>query len=128
LKSTDKNLIIFDDVLLEKKQNKIEDYYVRGRHSNVDCFYLAQNYFLLPRKTIRENSNFLCLFKQDGRNLNHIYNDHVSTDMSKEEFKELCFKCWEQPHGFLVIDNSSDKYNGKYRYKLDNFYYPKNGK
>ena len=34
----------------------------RGRHSNVECFYLAQNYFKHPRETIRENTNFICLF------------------------------------------------------------------
>ena len=72
LKSTNKNLMIFDDLLLEK-QNKCESYYVRGRHSNVDCFYLAQNYFKLPRQTIRENTNFICLFPQDLKNINHIY-------------------------------------------------------
>ena len=76
LNSEDKNLMIFDDLLLEK-QNKTESYYVRGRHSNVDCFYLAQNYFKLPRQTIRENSNLICLFRQDLKSLNHIYADHV---------------------------------------------------
>ena len=83
-----KNLMIFDDLLLEK-QNKTECYYVRGRHSNVDCFYLSQNYFKLPRQTIRENANFICLFPQDLKNLNHIYNDHVGDDMSKEEFRNF---------------------------------------
>ena len=48
LSSGKKNLMVFDDLLLEK-QNTCEPYYVRGRHSNVDCFYLAQNYFKLPR-------------------------------------------------------------------------------
>src|SRR5688572_20735263 len=38
-----------NDLQLEK-QNKCEAYYIRGRHSNVDCFYLAQNYFKLPRQ------------------------------------------------------------------------------
>jgi len=51
LNPTKKNLMVFDDLLLEK-QNKCEAYYTRGRHSNVDCFYLAQNYFKLPRQTI----------------------------------------------------------------------------
>ena len=32
-----KNLMVFDDLLLEK-QNTCESHYVRGRHSNVDCF------------------------------------------------------------------------------------------
>jgi len=127
LSSENKNLMIFDDLLLEK-QNKCESYYVRGRHSNVDCFYLAQNYFKLPRQTIRENANFICLFRQDMKNLNHIYNDHVSCDMPIEEFKTLCKKCWSKPFGFAVIDLSSDRNNGKYRYKLDTFYFPEEKK
>jgi len=121
LSAEKKNLMIFDDLQLEK-QNKCETYYNRGRHSNVDCFYLAQNYFKLPRQTIRENANFICLFKQDLKNCNHIYNDHVSTDMSKDEFRKLCKIVWEQPHGFVVLDLTSDKYNGKYRCGLDEFY------
>ena len=40
LSSEKKNLMVFDVLLLEK-QNTCESYYVRGRHSNVDCFYLA---------------------------------------------------------------------------------------
>ena len=39
-----KNLMVFDNLLLEK-QNTCESYYVRGRHSNVDCFHLAQKLF-----------------------------------------------------------------------------------
>ena len=39
----DKNLMIFDDLLLQR-QNKCKCYYICGRHSNVDCFYLSQNY------------------------------------------------------------------------------------
>ena len=34
-----KNLIIFDDIML-KKQSKCETYYTRGRHNNIDCFYI----------------------------------------------------------------------------------------
>ena len=68
LNPEDKNLMIFDDLLLEK-QNKCESYYIDGRHSNVDCFYLSQNYFKLPRQTIRENANFICLFSQDKKTL-----------------------------------------------------------
>lgn len=118
-----KNLMIFDDLQLEK-QNTCEKYYVRGRHSNVDCFYLAQNYFKLPRQTIRENANFICLFPQDLKNISHIYNDHVSTDLSKDEFKALCKQAWSTPHGFVTIDLSSDKYGGKYRCMQDTFYIP----
>ena len=37
LSSVKKNLMVFDDLLLEK-QIACESYYVRERHSNVDCF------------------------------------------------------------------------------------------
>ena len=112
LVSEDKNLMIFDDLPLER-QNKCECYYIRGRYTNVDCFYLSQNYFKLPRQTIRENANFICLFPQDLKNISHIYSDHVGEDMSKEEFRKFCRKCWEKPYGFPVIDLTSKNKYGK---------------
>ena len=123
ISSEKKNLIVFDVLLLEK-QNICESYYVRERYSNVDCFYLAQNYFKLPRQTIRENANFICLFAQDLKNLNHIFDDHVGSDMTKEEFRQLCQTAWEKQHRFVIIDLSSKKNNGKYRCGLDEFYIP----
>ena len=121
LNPENKNLMIFDDLLLEK-QNKCECYYLCGRHSNVDCFYLAQNYFELPRRTIRTNSNFICIFPQDLRDLNNLHLDYVGDDMTNEEFRKFCRKCWEKPHGFAVIDLTSKKETGKYREGFDNFF------
>ena len=122
LNPSDKNLMIFDDCILEK-QSKAEAYYTRGRHNNCDSFYISQNYFLLPRKTIRENANFIILFPQDDKNLNHIYKDHC-TDISLEEFKSFCRKCWESKHNFVTIDLSSEKCMGKYRMNFNMFYVP----
>ena len=96
----------FGDLLLEK-QNTCESYYVIGRHSNIDCFYLAQNYFKLPRKSIRENANFICLFPHDLKNLNHIFQYHVECAKTKEEFRKLCMVAWEKQHWFVNIDLSS---------------------
>ena len=96
LSSEKKNLMVFYDLLLEK-QKTCESYYARGKHNNVDCFYLAQNYFKLPRQTIRENANFICLFSQDLKNLNHIFDDHLGKDMTKEK------AAWEKQHLFVII-------------------------
>ena len=94
LNPSEKNLLILDDCFLGK-QNKAEAYYTRGRHNNCDTLYISQNYFRLPRQTVRENANFIILFPQDARNLNHIYADHCSSDgISREEFKEFCHKVW----------------------------------
>jgi len=115
-----KNLMIFDDLLLQK-QNKCEAYYVRGKNSNCDCLYLRQNHFKLPRQTIRENANFFCLFPQDHKNICHTLNDHMSQDMTKEQFKKLCKTAWSKPHNFELIDLTSPKNCGKCRSGFDVF-------
>ncbi len=120
LNSKHKNLIIFDDIMLEK-QNKCEAYYTRGRHNNVDCFYISQNYIKLPRQTIRENSNLFLLFPQDYITLDNFYRDHC-TDIDKKDFKNLCKETWDQPYSFVTVDLTSNKYNGKYRRNLNEFY------
>lgn len=60
---------------------------------NVDCFYLWQNYFKLTRRSIRENTNYICLVQHDAKNRQHIYRDHC-LDLTFEEFKTLCNHCW----------------------------------
>ena len=120
--SEKKNLMVFDDLLVEK-QNTCESYYVRGRHSDVDCFYLAQNCYKFPHQTIRDNANFISLFPQDLKNLNHLFEDHVGSHMTKEELRQLHKTAWEKEHGFVIIDLSSKTHNGKYRSGLDEFSY-----
>ena len=123
LDSEEKNLLILDDCFLGK-QNKAEAYYTRGRHNNCDTFYIAQNYFRLPRHSIRENTNIIILFPQDAKNLTHIHADHCDDDMTLDEFKKFCRKLWEVRHNFVTIDLTSEKLNGKYRKNLDCFYLP----
>ena len=122
LNPIDTNLMIFYDCILGK-QSKAEAYYTRGRHNNCDSYYISQNYFLLPRKTVRENANFIILFPQDDKNLNHIHKDHAS-DISLDKFKQFCSKCWETKHNFVTIDLSSEKYMGKFRMNFNMFYIP----
>ena len=122
LDPNEKNLLILDDCFLGK-QNKAEAFYTRGRHNNCDTLYISQNYFKLPRQSIRENTNFIILFPQDSKNLAHIHADHCS-DITKDAFKDLCTKTWAIKHNFVTIDLTSSKLNGKYRKNLDSFYLP----
>ena len=118
-----KNVLVLDDVLLGP-QNKIEDMYTRGRHNGIDTFYLAQNYFKIPRQTVRENANFIVLFPQDMKNLNHIYNDHCSGDgISCEQFSDFCNSVWRSgKHKYVILDLTRDANKGKYRTNLEQFW------
>ena len=108
------SLMIFDDIACEK-QNHLKAYFCMGRHKGVDSFYLCQSYAQVPKHLVRDNINFMVIFRQDGMNLRHIYQDHVNTDLPFEKFREMCLICWNEKFGFLVIDKDSDLNNGRYR-------------
>lgn len=115
------SIMIFDDVACEK-QNNMRAFFCMGRHQNVDCFYLCQSYAQIPKHLVRDNVNFLVVFRQDEINLKHLYKDHVNTDMSFSDFQDLCSKCWNDArHGFLVIDKDSTLNAGRYRKGFDCF-------
>lgn len=119
-KAKTNSIIIFDDVVCDS-QSVIRDYYCFCRHKNNDCFYLCQTYSSIPKQLIRDNTNFLVIFKQDLTNLKHIYDEHVNVDMKWDKFQTMCSQCWETSYGFLVIDKDSEKTNGRYRKGFDCF-------
>ena len=89
LSSEQKNLIVFNDLLLEK-QNISETCYDRARHSNVDCCFLAQTISSSHAKQSERTPISLCLFPQDLKSVNQILDDHVESDMTKEDCRQLC--------------------------------------
>ena len=118
-----KNVLVLDDVMLGP-QNKVEAYFTRGRHNNVDVIYITQSYFRLPRQTIRENANMFIFFKQDRKNLMHIFNDHCAGDgIPFELFCRFCNQVWgEGKHNFVTIDLTRPVELGKYRSGLNDFW------
>lgn len=114
------SICIFDDVITDK-QSPIQDFFARGRHWLLDCFYLGQTYSRVPKQLIRDNANLIILFKMDEHNLKHAYNDHVAADMTFAKFREICNLCWQEHHGFIVIDKDSGLNCGGYRKGFDSF-------
>lgn len=110
------SIVIFDDVICEKNQYIIQKYYSLGRHKGVDSFYLTTTYARVGKHLIRDNCNFLVLFRQDELNLRHIYNDMgVGCHMRFEQFQQFCYECWADKFGFAVIDLDSEVDGGRYR-------------
>lgn len=114
------SIIIFDDVACEN-QNNMRDYFAMGRHKNIDSFYLNQTYSKIPKQLVRDNANLIILFKQDDINMRHVYDEHVSTDMSWMQFRELCSNIWKEPYSYLVINKDCSTNKGCYRKKFDTF-------
>lgn len=117
------SVIVFDDIAC-CNQSPMRDYFCFGRHKDTDCFYLCQTYSSIPKQLIRDNANLVVIFKQDNTNLKHIYEDHVTTDMSFQLFKEMCSICWKSGYGFLVIDKDCSLRSGRYRKGFDAYILP----
>ena len=73
LNEYENGIIVFDDVLGSSNSRFIDQFFIRGRHNNLDIYYLSQSYFDLPKRTIRNNSNKIILFNQTLKDIGHIY-------------------------------------------------------
>ena len=109
------SVVIFDDMLGAKNSSQIDEFFTRGRHEDLDVYYISQSYFALPRQSIRNNSDRLILFKQTLRDVQSMYNDIGAYDMKYDEFKEMCHKAWDEKYNYLCVDVSKNKNEGKYR-------------
>ena len=114
LNEYENGIIVFDDILGSSNSRFIDQFFVRGRHKNLDIYYLSQCYFDLPKRTIRNNSNKIILFNQTLKDIEHIYRDVAGYDMNYDEFKDLCRKSWEEDYNYLYIDRSKKRDQGTY--------------
>lgn len=117
-------IFVFDDVINENGINKtvVRDIFTLGRHRNLDVVYIVQTYTSLKKQLIRDNSNFIILFRQDDLNLKHVYTDFgVNADMKFEEFRKLCLDCWREPFGFTCISLEHEVNNGRYRKNFNEY-------
>ena len=89
-------IIILND-LNEKEMNdpRVRAMFKRYRHNNISIFFSSQDYFELPKKTIRANGNIYHIFKPHNfLDVRNIYQEKASMDMTLDEFKYLTSTCW----------------------------------
>ena len=53
LNEYENGVIVFDDVLGSSNSRFIDQFFIRGRHNNLDIYYLSQSCFDLPNRTIK---------------------------------------------------------------------------
>ena len=124
--NVDGGIIKLDD-LNEKERNdpKVQAMFKRSRHNNLSIFIISQDYYELPKKTIRTKGNMYHIFKPNNfLDIRKIYQEKASMDMKLDEFKYLTSTCWNQNYQPLTIDMTKDKYAGRYRLGLNSIFVP----
>ena len=114
LNEYENSVVVIDDMLLSKQESNIDLLFTRGRHNNIDIYYISQSYFHLPKNTIGNNSNINILFKQTLRDIILLFHDIAGLDMNLEEWKQLCRKAWENDYDYLQIDRFAKIGEGRY--------------
>ena len=84
LENYENSVVVSDDMLLSKQESNNDLFLTRGRHNNIDIFYISQSYFHIPKNTIRSNSKTIDLFKQTLRDIILLFHDIAGLDMILE--------------------------------------------
>ena len=99
-------LAIFDDLMLEKDQSKIEQFFIRGRKigGGISSIYCSQSWFKCPI-TIRRNINYIILKKINSKkDITQLLKD-FSFDITADNLKMLYdYTTKDQPENFMLID------------------------
>lgn len=109
------HLVVWDDLVLSKNLNNVEEYYMRARKKNCSVIFLSQSYYDIP-KFIRKNSNYLVLLDLGGskREQTAIMNEW-SSDLDKDELKAIYNDAVSVPLRPLIITGGKIERNKKYR-------------
>ena len=104
---------------------RVQAMFNRSRHIRLSFFILSQHYYQIVKKTIRCNGNIIHIFKPIiSRDVQNLYQDKMSLDMTLDEFKLLTSARWNEKYQPLTIDMKKDEYQGRYRLRLNSLFVP----
>ena len=113
-------LIIMDDLVGEKNQSQMTDYFLRARKKNASLVYITQSYYQVP-KMIRNNLTYLIIKQISSmRNLAMIAREY-ETGMDKNELISIYKQATKSKFDFLMIDLEGDD-DKKFRRNFDEYY------
>jgi len=105
----EKHLVIFDDMVLEKNQKPIVDYYIRARKQNCSVMYLSQSFYQTPIM-IRKNIGYLVIKKLSSANdLSRIIKE-TSISETKESLMEMYKLATKEKFSWLMINLEKSRY------------------
>lgn len=103
LNKEEQTLIVMDDLVLERNQQQLEQYFIRARKLNCSLIYISQSYFAVPQ-LIRQNLTYLIIKRLNTLNdLFRIMREY-SLGIDKVKFKQLYENATTTKQDFLLVD------------------------
>ena len=100
----EQSLIVLDDLVLEKNQKAIEEFFIRARKLNCSLIYISQSYYAVPR-IIRQNLTYLVIKRLNTlKDLFRILQEY-SLGVDKAQIKEIYDSATKSnKQDFLLVD------------------------
>ena len=83
-------------------------FFTRGRHQNIDIYYIPQSWYEVRKNTIRNNCSRIMLFSQTVKDITMIYNDISGLHMSFSVWRDFCRDAWKKRYIYIQIDKDKD--------------------
>lgn len=117
----DQTLIVMDDLVLERNQKPLEEYFIRARKQNASLVYISQSYFAVP-PIIRKNLNYLVI--KQLANLPDLF--RIMREYSLGVDKKVLLKLYENSttdnkQDFLLVDLDAEP-NDRFRKNFNDIY------
>ena len=117
----DQTLIVMDDLVLEKNQKPLEEYFIRARKQNASLVYISQSYFAVP-PMIRKNLNYLIIKRLS--NQPDLF--RIMREYSLGVEKDVLLKLYEESikdnkQDFLLVDLDAEPEN-RFRKNFNDIY------
>ena len=103
LDKSEQTLIVMDDLVLEKNQRQLEEYFIRARKMNASLIYISQSYYAVPRM-IRQNLTYLVIKRLNTLgDLFRIMREY-SLGVDKDQLKKIYDNSTDTKQNFLLVD------------------------
>ena len=104
---------------------RVQAMFKRSRRNILSIFIISQDYYELPKRTIRANGNIYHIFKpKNFSDVQKLHQDKTNMDTDLSEFKLLTSTSWNEKYQPLTIDLTKDKYVARYRLGLNSKFVP----
>ena len=121
LPKSGQTLIIIDDFVAMKSQQKLRDYVIYARKYNIMLCFLAQSFYAVD-KVIRQNVGYIVLLSMaDKRNLGMIIST-VGSSLDPKVIAHVIKNATKSKMNVCIIDIANPNLNQKLRRNFNDFY------
>ena len=104
---------------------RVQAMFKRSRHNKLSMFIISQDYYELPKRTIKANGKMYHQIKPNNfLDVRNVYEDKASMDMTLDQFKYLTSTCCNEKYQPLTIDMTKDKYTCRLQLGLNSIFVP----